>query len=60
MLNDLEFGYYHWHYRPSGSVSRAEFVNLLRTERFEIVDESKRIIIRKVLNRGRVDQPLTN
>jgi len=39
-LYDLEFGYYHWHYRPFGSLSRTRFVDLLRAERFDRLDHS--------------------
>jgi TPP-dependent 2-oxoacid decarboxylase len=39
-LYDLEFGYYHWHYRPFNSLSRADFVNLLRAERFDRLGQS--------------------
>jgi hypothetical protein len=39
-LYDLEFGYYHWHYRPFNSVSRHDFVDLLRVERFDRLNQS--------------------
>jgi hypothetical protein len=39
-LYDLEFGYYHWHYRPFNSLSRPDFINLLREERFDRLDQS--------------------
>lgn len=36
-LYDLEFGYYHWHYRPFNSLSRSEFSKLLKAENFDLV-----------------------
>jgi hypothetical protein len=37
-LYNLEFGYYHCHYRPFNSLSRSEFVNLLIAEQFDLVE----------------------
>lgn len=31
---DLEFGYYHWHYRPYNSLSREDFMDMLKVEKF--------------------------
>jgi hypothetical protein len=37
-LYDLEFGYYHWHYRPFNSLSRVDFVKLLKAEKFDLLE----------------------
>ena len=35
---NLEFGYHHWHYRPFDSLDRDNFIELLRREKFELID----------------------
>jgi hypothetical protein len=39
-LYNLESGYYHWHYRPFNSLARPDFINLLRAEHFDRLDQS--------------------
>lgn len=39
-LYNLEFGYYHWHYRPFNSLAKPDFINLLKAEHFDRLDES--------------------
>lgn len=34
----IEHGYYHWHYRPMGSLNRADFTDLLRGRGFEKIE----------------------
>ena len=35
---NLEFGYHHFHYRPSSSLARAEFKQMLIDNKFELID----------------------
>ena len=35
---NIEFGYYHWHYRTNKSLNRTEFKKLLREKNFEQIN----------------------
>lgn len=35
---NLQYGFYHWHYRPAGSLSRPEFTAMLKAEKFVHVE----------------------
>ena len=36
---NLEFGYYHFHYRPNDSLTRTEFKQMLIDNKFELIDK---------------------
>ena len=38
---NLEFGYYHFHYRPADSLTRTEFKQMLIDNQFELIDKWK-------------------
>lgn len=40
-LYNLEFDYHHYHYRPANSLNRDEFVEMLKSKNFELLDESE-------------------
>lgn len=40
-LQSIEYGYHHWHYRPANSLSRQEFITMLRTNGFNPSQETK-------------------
>lgn len=35
---NLQYGFHHWHYRPSGSLARPEFKAMLEQQGFELLD----------------------